>query len=670
MPTDAPARPFHTSLRIVGFAASLVTLAGLAACATPRDSGNATPAQRTAATPSPSASPSPAGSDVTVSAVSEALMASGDEVVRYHQIVTTLSDPFFEGRAPGTNGGLVAADYLEWNFERIGLEPLFTNDDAQMSYRQAFEVTGPLEVVRSGASWTVRGANAPLKEGVDFNVAGFSGNGEATGELAFIGYSIEDGSDGYSSFADGDDLTGKIAMILRFEPMMADGTSKWAESGWSSASALVGKIQAAKERGAAGIVLVNPPEADDPRAAELPTARRTAFRAGLEDTPAILMSQEAADRMLRSATGRSLLDWRKMADSKGGVSLIPQAEVTIEGGVERPRLTTENIAGVLRGKGALADEYVIVGGHYDHIGYGYFGSRTGAMGEIHEGADDNASGTAGVLMQADRLAKMYERLPRGEDARSIIFMGFAAEESGLNGSKHFVDNMPMSESQVQAMINMDMIGRLRDEQKLEIGGVQTAAGFEDLLAPVFDASGIPIKTSGGGSGPSDHASFNAKGIPVLFFHTGLHDDYHAPGDESQKINFEGGVAVANLAGDTAVLLATLPEKLEFRQTGTRTPMGSVARARVRLGIAPGNYSDTDPGVVVGGVSEGTSAADAGLKQGDRIIKWGDEDLLDVEQMMVLLSKHEPGDEVVLLVVRDGKELPITVKMKPAQRGGQ
>src|SRR5690606_28180744 len=162
-----------------------------------------------------------------------------------------------------------------------------------------------------------------------------------SGELAFVGYSIEEGKNGYATYGKDDDLTGKIAMLLRFEPMEADGTSKWNETGWSNASALVGKIQAAKERGAAGIIVVNPPEADDPRAGELPDARSTAFRAGLEDIPAIALSRDAADRLLRSATGRSLLDWRKKADDVGGVSVIPQAHVSIEGGVERPRLTTE-----------------------------------------------------------------------------------------------------------------------------------------------------------------------------------------------------------------------------------------------------------------------------------------------------------------------------------------
>lgn len=656
--------PLARALRL---SASLAAAAGLAACAAP--SGSSSSPERGGMMGSAHSAPD-AHASFTDSRISADLVAAGDQAVRYHQIITTLSDPFFEGRAPGTNGALVAADYLEWNYKRIGLEPLFTDEEGNPSYRQPFEVTGPLQVTRSGASWTVRGAKAMLSEGVDFNVAGFSGEGEATGELAFVGYSIDEGRDGYSSFNEGDDLTGKIAMILRFEPMTSDGTSKWNETGWSSASALVGKIQAAKERGAAGVILVNPPEADDARAAELPTARGTAFRAGLEDTPAILMSQDAADRLLRSATGRSLLDWRKKADDVGGVTVIPQAVVSIEGGVARPRLTTYNIAGVLRGRGALADEYVILGGHYDHVGYGYFGSRTGSMGEIHEGADDNASGTAGVILQAERLKAIYGEQPRGTDARSIVFMGFGAEESGLEGSRHFVEHMPFSESQVQAMINMDMIGRLREEEKLEIGGVETAAGFMDILRPMFDAASLPIKTSGGGSGPSDHASFNSKGMPVLFFHTGLHEDYHAPTDESQKINVEGAVEVANLAGTVAEALALQPTKLEFRETGTRNQMGSVARARVRLGIAPGNYSDTDPGVVVGGVTPGTSAADAGLKEGDRIMKWGDDDLLDVGAMMQFLSKHEPGDEVVLTVRRDGKEIPVKVKLKPAQRGGQ
>lgn len=673
MMSDASFRPAARTVFRAGLAGAIVALAGLSACVAPRtsssaDAGSGTPAgQRTGAPGAPETGS--AGASAARSAVAETLRAQPEQVRKFHQIVSTLSDPFFEGRAPGTKGERLAADYIERQFQQAGLEPLFLDADGKPSYRQPFTVRGPIEPVRAGATWRVRSEAAELVEGQDFNVLGFSGNGEATGELVFVGYAIAESEHGYSSFGKDDDLTGKIAMVLRFEPMDEEGKSRWNDAGWSAAAGLLPKIRALRERGVAGIVLVNPPGAADPRTDRLSTARETSFQAGLEGVPAIAMSGDAADRLLRAATGRSLLDWRRKADETGGVSPIPQATLTLEGGVDRPTFATDNVAGVLRGKGALAAEYIVVGGHYDHVGYGHFGSRTGSMGEIHPGADDNASGTAGVILQAERLASMYRQLPPGASARSIVFIGFGAEESGLEGSEFFVENMPFAASQTQAMINMDMIGRLNDEQKLEIGGVETATGFLDLLRPSFDASGLPIKTSGGGSGPSDHSSFNSANIPVLFFHTGLHGEYHAPTDKAHLINPEGGVAVANLAGDVAHLLATRDERLEFRQTASRQ-MGSVSQARVRLGIAPGNYSDTKPGVVVGGVTPGTSAALAGLKKDDRIIKWGDEDLLDVVQMMEFLGKHEPGDEVDLVVVRDDKEVTVKVKLQAARSGRQ
>lgn len=674
MPTETNARrslSAQTILRRAGLAASAMVAATLLACAAPREATSSSASSSVASGSASSRAATPIAASArrapTESAIAAALSASDDQVRRYHQIVTTLSDPFFEGRAPGTKGVEIAADMMDFYFTRIGLEPFFTDANGEQSFRQTFEVTGPLEVVRSGASWSTRGQSRSLSEGSDFNVMGFSGNAEATGELVFVGYSIENGENGYSTYGPDDDLSGKIAVLLRFEPMNEQGKSKWAENAWSPRSGLAGKIDAITKRGAAGIVLVNPPGADDPRAAELPTARGTSFNLGVQ-VPAVALSHDAADRLLRETTGRSLMDWRKKADASGGVTPIPQATMTIEGGVERPRIPTDNVAAVLRGRGALAEEYVIVGGHYDHVGYGYFGSRVGAIGQIHPGADDNASGTAGVLMAAERLKKAYDELPPDQDARSIVFMGFGAEESGLNGSRYFVENMPFAVSQAQAMINLDMIGRLRDEQKLQIGGVETAAGFMDILKPIFDASGLPITPQGGGSGPSDHASFNAKGIPVLFFHTGLHGEYHAPSDEAWTINHEGAVATANLAADVALTLATTPQKLEFRETTTRR-MGAMPRARVRLGIAPGNYSDTLPGVVVGDVTPGTSAADAGIQKGDRIIKWGGEELADVEQMMTMLAKHEPGEVVEMVVVREGREITIPVTMKaPAPRG--
>ncbi len=614
------------------------------------------------ATPAPAARPA-----ATTQVAGDTVAATTDEARLYRSHVVTLSNLFFEGRAPGTRGGEIAGEYIEWWLKRTNLDPAFAG-----SFRQPFTVSGDVKVKTAKFAVTTGDKERAFEPEVDFGVLGISGNASATAQLAFVGYSIAEGPGGYSSFGPHDDLKGKIALILRWEPMTAEGTSKWQDlSGWTHNASLLPKIRAAEERGAAGVILVNAPGAKDARAGKLESAQRTRFGKPV-GIPVVMLADPVAAELVKAASndGTTLRALRESADADGQHAAVnlAAATVTISAAIETEQIPTSNIAGILRGKGALADQYVVIGAHYDHLGYGHFASRGGpeADGAIHPGADDNASGTAGVLLIADRLTKEYAALPADAQARSIIFACFSAEESGLIGSRKFLESPPVAQSQIFAMLNMDMIGRFREEKKLEVGGVGTAEGLADWLQPMFDSSGVPIAPSKGGQGPSDHASFYAASIPVLFFFTGLHEQYHAPTDTADLLNIDGATKVSALVGDIALALAKRTEALKFASTGTVSKQGSLKGVSVRLGIAPGNYADDQPGVLVGDVYPETSAANAGILKGDRLIRWGGEELADVGSMMDRLAGHKPGDVVEIVVIRDGKEIPIKVKMLARQ----
>lgn len=617
----------------------------------------------------------------------------------YRQHLETLANPFMEGRAPGTQGNRRAAEYIEFQFKRLGFAPAFPVGDApRASYRQEFEAPASQRpgdsIVKEREVARVKGAagEVDLVAGVDFEATANSANDAFVGPLAFAGYSIAEGPDDYTSYPKGtadDVFTDKVVMLFRFEPVNAEGKSRWASQRWTTKAALEPKIRAAVDRGAKGIIIVNPPGVDDDRAERLDgwnvTSRR---RFGV---PMVIMSADGAEKMLRAIdpNGPSVLSLRQRAD-EGGVIEELGGTVALDIATKKVPLMTDNVGAILLGKGKLADEYVVVGGHYDHVGYGYFGSRDGAngRGKVHPGADDNASGTSGVLQAAEQLAGWYAALPEGTDARSVIFLAFSAEESGLVGSREYVAHPIAPLATHQAMVNMDMIGRLR-EDAIEVHGVGTAKGFGDWLKPYFDASGLTISPRVSGLGPSDHASFANGDVPVLFVHTGLHDEYHSTRDTADTINCEGGARVADFAARLAYGLALMPEKLEFtnaRGRGNASGKAETPRAHgeeggdnpqaddddrqsmgprrsgVRFGIAPGDYSGSEVGVLVGDVIEGLPAQRAGLQKGDRIIKWNDQDVESVETWMPLLMAGKPGDKVTIVYIRDGKESTTTAEL--------
>jgi hypothetical protein len=654
--------------------------------------------------PAPGASPAPASAASSDQlALPKLLQSMTPAEQAYTQHLITLTNPYFEGRAPGLAGNQRAAEYVEFHLTKLGLLPAFPKTDKaadgsekatpRASYRQTFAAGSETFVSRE--VFTIAppggGAGVTLSPGKDFNVLSIAGNAQAEGEVVFVGYAINDGPDNYNTFAEGDDLTGKIAMVLRFEPKNEQGKSRWnPEGGWSPAAGLAPKLQRIAQRGAAGVILVNPPGADDPRVNQLEDVRSMRRPGPALSVPVVMMSTAQAAN-LAGLAGKDLNTLTRGADDRGGITPLTGPKVTLATGLERRTIDADNVGAVLPGRGNLADQFVIIGAHMDHLGYGASGSRdANPAGKLHPGADDNASGTSGLLLAAAKLAEHYKSLPADANARSVLFLGFNAEESGLIGSRYFVRNSPLPASAAYVMLNMDMIGRLRDS-KLEVSGVGTAEGFADLLKPFFDASGITVRTLPGGQGPSDHASFYAAEVPVLHFFTGLSREYHMPTDLYPTINYRGAVQVVDLVVNVAKAMGTRAEPLVFtRASGPSVnltnpdepapPGGPGARrdpgasgpgmggVRVRFGISPGSYSDDKPGIEIGEVFPNTTAAEIGLKAGDRMIKWNTSALTNVESWMSSLAQAKPGDEVEITWIREGQQMTGKGKLKARDRG--
>jgi hypothetical protein len=399
------------------------------------------------------------------------------------------------------------------------------------------------------------------------------------------------------------------------------------------------------------------------------------------------------------ANARSLEDLRRLADSSGGLIELPNATVTIDVALEEVPKQTQNLGGILPGRGDLASQYIVMGAHYDHVGYGHDGGANPAnVGQIHPGADDNASGTSGILIAINKLKRAYDEAPADQPLRSVMFLLFSGEEIGLLGSRHFVRSSPFDAKDIYAMINFDMIGRMRDN-KVDMNGTGTALDFDSILDPLIASSGLTVNKLTGGQGPSDHQSFYNGGIPVLFFFTGFHDVYHAPGDVASLVNCEGAVQVVDLGVSIVKTLAARPGPLEFQETqstwgrqgrperlGERernaarnipaapdgdaaapSPGPAMAQMKVRFGIRP-NYGESIDCVAVEAVSDGGSAAAAGIKAGDRMLKWNGEALTDMQTWMALMAKHNPGDVVDVTIDRGGTEQVIKVTLKPADAG--
>jgi aminopeptidase YwaD len=609
---------------------------------------------------------------------------------RLQQHISYLASDALGGRRTGTQGANDAARYVAGEFSRLGLRPAIQKDGASSrlsvamsQYLQSFPYVAGVELGK-GNELTIVGGDVSLRSPDDWTPLGFAANAKVAGGIAFVGFGISASELQHDDYANVN-AKDRIVLALQGTP---DGENPHGQFG--RFEAVRWKAVAARNAGAKALVVIAREEQlKDDRLSKL-TYDNSAGDSGL---PVILLSRQAVDRILKlSQTSLSQLEQAAQAKTQG-TNRILTGEVTLTTDVVRREVQAYNVIGVLDGSDRiLKNETIILGAHYDHLGLGGEGSLAQRQGEIHHGADDNASGTAGLLELA-RLLKSQRPRPK----RTVIFIAFGGEEEGLLGSNYYVNHPVTPLSNTVAMINMDMIGRLKD-RKLIIGGAGTAREWKQLVASantsqgtqvtanpgdavpggmpvVVSSNGRPIVTVDSskvfdltlqedGYGPSDHSSFYAKQIPVLFFWTGTHSDYHKPSDTFDKINYNGEARILSLVARIVRDLDGADKRITYTVAKSDSMAGRSTGFRVYLGTIP-NYSDSNNGLLLDGVREDSPAAKAGLKAGDRIVKIGSRDVKNVYDYTYALGELKAGQEYVIEVMRGDERL--TLKITPEAR---
>ena len=584
--------------------------------------------------------------------------------------VSYLASDEMEGRGLGTKGLDKAADYVADTFKKLGLKP----PPGQEDYFQPFKMTTSAQ---PGAGTALKlhagdgaGDGQAYEIGEQYIPLSFSAERSFDAPVVFVGYSVASGEHRYNDF-EGVDVNGKVALALRYEPHDNQGRSRFTgKEEWSAAATLARKADGAAEAGAIALVLVNPPAFHEEQDTLVPFARM--YRGDKAKIPVFHVKRDAVESWLRAAgVDQDLRAIQKQIDDAGkSASFAFPESVRVSGRVEVERVQQDvkNVVAVLPGSGNLAHEYVVVGAHYDHLGRGGSGGFNPAANEIHNGADDNASGTTAMLELAERYAK------RGSPGRSIIFAAFTAEEVGLVGSQHFVTHPPVPLGRIAFMVNLDMVGRIRNDI-LYIGGHGTAEVFDGAIARADEKSPLRFKSFGkGGFGPSDHMSFAMKKVPVLFVHSGQHPDYHRPTDDAEKVNYQALEQAVDFTAEVIDVLLEAPKQLYvdaadahsmFNGPGASNTPGSSSSGglRVSLGVVPDYAPDEElKGMRISGTTPGSPAAAAGLKEGDVIVQIGNDKIGSVYDLTEVLRKGKPGDKVKVGYLRDGKREEVEVTL--------
>ena len=575
-----------------------------------------------------------------------------DEILRH---VKQLASEEFTGRGVDSPGIRLARDYIAAEFAKYGLKPAGDNG----SYLQGFDVV--VGVTVKDPSTLAFGNEADLRLNEDWIPLGLSTSDRAEGGVVFAGYGITVKDYGYDDYA-GIDAKGKIVVVLRYEPPPKDTNSPFRKLPDASIHAtLRAKANNARAHGAVGMILVDLSQNADKKA-ELLSTRNSLWRGG-NTVVAAQVTRQAIEPWLDSQ-GVSLSALKVKIDraEKPASMPVPNATVKLQISLQEDRQRTENVVAILNGADpSLTGENIVIGAHYDHLGLGYFGARERqSEGRIHPGADDNASGTA-VLLD---LARRVSQLP-AKPARTVVFVAFSGEELGLYGSRSFVGRAPFIKS-TKAMINLDMVGRLR-ENRVTVFGTRSSPGFSKMVLDGARQLGLEVQESDG-VGRSDHMSFYNRKIPVLHFFTGTHGDYHRPSDTWDKINIEGTAKVSDLVLISALEIADAKEPPNFASLPSRPP-GDQAEGEMKLGTYLGSipdYGANTGGVQLAGVTEGSPAARAGLREGDIIVQLAEMKIQNIEDLTAALQARKPGDEVEITVLRTGK--PVTLKATLRARG--
>jgi Zn-dependent M28 family amino/carboxypeptidase len=595
---------------------------------------------------------------------------------KLQQHVTYLASDALDGRRTGTAGATGAARYIANEFSRLGLSPV----NRTSRYLQNFPYIAGVELGKANAFSFGRYPNAndaSLQAAVDWLPLAFSTNAKVDGGIVFAGYGITAAELNYDDYA-GLNTTGKVALALQGTP---DGDNPHGQ--FAKFEGVRWKAIAASTAGARALVVVARDEVfSNDRLATLLYDNT----AGEANIPVIVISRQSADKLLAlSNTSLSQLEQSTSAKNPGTNRLL-SGEVAITTDIVRNEAPAYNVVGILEGSDpVLKKEHIVIGAHYDHLGRGGQGSLAPRAGEVHHGADDNASGTAGLL----ELARIFST-QRPKLKRTLVFIAFSGEEEGLLGSSYYVNHPLAPLANTVAMINMDMIGRMKD-RKLVIGGVGTAKEWRQLVTEantaqsmniaanangstpkgmpiVVSANGRPIMTvdpngsfeltlNDDGYGPSDHQSFYIKQIPVLFFWTGTHNDYHKPSDTFDKINYNDEARILGMVARIVRDVDSAEKRLTFTTAKSEAPRAG--GFRVYLGTIP-NYADSNDGLLLDGVRDDSPAAKAGLKAGDRIVKIGSREVKNVYDYTYALGEMKAGQEYVVEVMRGGEKLILKI----------
>jgi peptidase M28-like protein/PDZ domain-containing protein/PA domain-containing protein len=588
---------------------------------------------------------------------------------RYINDIKALTTPKMEGRGDGTKGLSLAAHLIEARFKQLRLKPAGTH-----GFYQPFDViTGqrlkPENTVRAEyTSPNGQSAVDQFKLDDDFVPLNISSSGRASAPLVFAGYGITAPDHDYDDYA-GLDVKGKIVIAFldeppNFAPKTAGDPHASPIPQLTHHAYLITKAINARNHGAAALILVNRKMAGAP---EVLPHFSSIDEPENSNLLCLQTSNALAEKWFR-ASGKSLDEIQKGIDATGkpappSAANLPGVNVTLSIQIETIHATVNNILAYLPGK---TDEYIIIGAHYDHLGRGDAHSMAPSLiGQIHPGADDNASGTAGVLELARLLAPLQGQLQRG-----ILFSSFAGEELGLLGSAAWVKNPTLPLDKAAAMLNMDMIGRIKDN-KVYIGGVGTGSTFKSILETAAKPTSFKIEYSSGGYASSDHTSFVVKHIPVLFFFSGLHADYHKPSDTWEKIDPNSAAHLLDVIANVSEQIADAPERPAFQVVVEDNPhAGSSSASSTGGGGGYGPYfgsipdfGQTEDGVRFSDVKPGSPAAKAGFRAGDVLVKFGEKPIKNLYDFTDALRRSKVGDVVQVTVLRDGQQVTAAVTLE-------
>ena len=569
---------------------------------------------------------------------------------RFLQDVKTLSAPQMEGRGDGSQGLVLAQNLIAARYQSYGLQPKGTQ-----GYLQPFDaIVGAALMTGNRMTVTDETGKRTLLLKTDYVPFAFSAPGSAASGLVFAGYGITDANWKYDDYA-GLDVKGKIVVVLRGSPSLDPARAP--KDGSTLDESVIAKAITARKLGATAVVVV-----DGKRVRGQPDRLTTFGGDGAQEDvgiPVVQVRNDVADVWFQTA-GQSLLGIGQQIDSTGNpdsFAFPAQVQASLLVRVRKLHSTIANVLAYLPGQ---TDEYVIIGAHYDHLGRGYYGSLAPSkIGQLFPGADDNASGTAAVMELARMLSPLSGQLPRG-----ILFASFAGEELGLLGSAEWVKNPTLPLDKAVTMINMDMVGRAKDNT-IYIGGVGTSPAFQPILDKTVAEAGMKASYSLSGYSSSDETSFLVKKMPVLFFFSGLHADYHKPSDTWDKIDPVAASHVINLVADTAIRLDEADPRPPFAAVVEPKNASSGSHGSgygPYFGSIP-DFGQVPTGVRFADVRPGSPAAKAGLLPGDVLIQFGTQQIKNLYDFTDALRHSKVGDTVQVTVLRDGKPLTVPVTLE-------